>query len=190
MNWLNNETLGGFGLRLIWSIMKISEGERYSGASSFTWYSTMFLSLILFRGLTDRDCFIFRCGPIQDGRHLKPSQDTSRRLVAWMFHQVCSSSIYVSERLWTRLSGNSTRLRVISLSFYLSCDDGLILITWDVGEYSRQWLCHIMPTAIVDYPLYSLSVFSLAKSLQLLLDISATNRLVNYLLADSVEANL
>ena len=36
MNSLNNETLGGFGLRLIWSIMKISEGERYSGASSFT----------------------------------------------------------------------------------------------------------------------------------------------------------
>ena len=84
-----------------------------------------------------------------------------------------------------------------NISFFileLRSHGGLILITWDVGEYSRQWLCHIIPTAIVDYPghytLYSLSVFSLAKSLQLILDISATNRLVNYLLADSVEANL
>ena len=107
--------------KVLWCVMVFS-GVVNSGAFSFTWYSIMFLSLILIGGLTDRDCFIFRCGPIQDGRHLKPSQDTSRRLVAWMFHQVCSSSIYVSERLWTRLSGNSTRLRVISLSFYLSCD--------------------------------------------------------------------
>ena len=120
MNWMNNETLSGFGLRLIWRIMKISEGVRYSGASSFTWYSIMFLSLILIGGLTDRDCFIFRCGPIQDGRHLKPSQDTSRRLVAWMFHQVCSSSIYVSERLWTRLSRKvlqRTHFRTFNLIF-------------------------------------------------------------------------
>ena len=84
-----------------------------------------------------------------------------------------------------------------NISFFileLRSHGGLILITCDAGEYSRQRLCHIIPTAIVDYPgyytLYSLSVFSLAKSLQLILDISATNRLVNYLLADSVEANL
>ena len=84
-----------------------------------------------------------------------------------------------------------------NISFFLlelRSHDGLILITWDVGEYSRQWLCHIMPTAIVDYPghytLYSLSVYPLAKRLQLILEVSATNRLVNYLLADSAEANL
>ena len=84
-----------------------------------------------------------------------------------------------------------------NISFFLlelRSRDGLILITWDVGEYSRQWLCHIMPTAIVDYPghytLYSLSVYPLAKSLQLILEVSATKRLVNYLLADSAEANL
>ena len=35
------------------------------------------------------------------------------------------------------------------------------------------------------YTLYSLSVFSLAKSLQLILEISATYRLVSYLLADN-----
>ena len=84
-----------------------------------------------------------------------------------------------------------------NISFFileLRSHDGFILITWDVGEYSRQWLCHIIPTAIVDYPgyytLYSLSVYPLAKSLQLILEVSASNRLVNYLLADSAEANL
>ena len=35
------------------------------------------------------------------------------------------------------------------------------------------------------YTLYSLSVFSLAKSLQLILEISTTCKLVSYLLADN-----
>ena len=35
------------------------------------------------------------------------------------------------------------------------------------------------------YTLYSLSVFSLAKSLQLILEISTTYRLVSYLLGDN-----
>ena len=41
-------------------------------------------------------------------------------------------------------------------------------------------------TDTIDYhSLYSLSVFSLAKSLRLILEISATYRLVSYLLADN-----
>ena len=39
-------------------------------------------------------------------------------------------------------------------------------------------------TNLINYTLYSRSVFSLAKSLQLILEISATYRLVSYLPAD------
>ena len=40
-------------------------------------------------------------------------------------------------------------------------------------------------TTVYYYTLYSQSVFSLAKNLQLILEISATHRLVSYLIADN-----
>ena len=44
---------------------------------------------------------------------------------------------------------------------------------------------HLVPDIVYYDTLYSLSAFSLAKSLQLILEISAAYRLVSYLLADN-----
>ena len=51
-------------------------------------------------------------------------------------------------------------------------------------DYRPNWTPLSPVTITYYYTLYSLSVFSLAESLQLILEISATKRLVRYLLPD------
>ena len=66
--------------------------------------------------------------------------------------------------------------------------DAFVLMKRAIDCRPKQNITRIMIFSLVIlyyYTLYSLSVFSLAKSLQLILEISANYRLVSYLLGDN-----